>query len=495
MEMYAFENPTRVIAGIILENVSPTGTTLSRVVRYKIRQIPAFTPTTMAAREVLGSNSDPKMINMSKNELTFQDIIERSIISVMTGLPIVEPGAGMEEMAYPCFLYDRFLVDMQSVIPLLLALSYLCTFATLVENIVYEKEHGITEVFPYSHGYLMFHNIIFGLHDAWNVLDNSRTVYIPSVVGLDDRSIRVNWTSLFEQLGHSPTVFTVGVLMVVILVESGVFFALALYIIKVFPGTQGIESRWYFPVASLIDTNSDEVSSEITTLSESEITDEQVVIIVEGKEIGGSTRVQVGLCPQHNVLFPSLTVFEHLRFYSALKNHELSQKEITRASLDMIVDLRLEDKCDENASSLSGGMQRRLCIGIAFIADLPLLLLAGQCSDCLSHAAHAIVLDNEIFPVNDVDNGILPKDLTLSKCSHLMTVNLCAWAETVVLLLSDLPLLLLAGQCSDCLSHAARAIVLDNEIFPVNDVYNGILPKDLTLSKCSHLMTVMGFVS
>ncbi|PIO68692.1 hypothetical protein TELCIR_09509 [Teladorsagia circumcincta] len=63
----------------------------------------------------------------------------------MTGMHIVEPGAGMQEMAYPCFRYDRFLIDMQTVIPLILALSYLFTIATLVENIVYEKEHGLSE--------------------------------------------------------------------------------------------------------------------------------------------------------------------------------------------------------------------------------------------------------------------------------------------------------------------------------------------------------------
>uniref|UniRef100_A0A7I5E7E1 ABC transporter domain-containing protein n=1 Tax=Haemonchus contortus TaxID=6289 RepID=A0A7I5E7E1_HAECO len=539
LEMFAVENPTRVIAGVVFEDVLPTETTFSRVVRYKIRQIPAFTPTTMAARGVLGFFNGPRDWDDSYYSYGFlwlQDIIERSIISIMTGLTVVEPGAGMEEMAYPCFRYDRFLVDMQSVIPLLLALSYIFTFATLVENIVYEKEHGITEVM-HSMGadtvmvwfsallstlplvaftnlvnvtLFFYKNTIFRTTSASVVMcllmsytisvlamafflsslySHTRmatscstilflvctmpgtyltireqstfrvssdwmiglsSIFPPSAFEMAIRNllfaersgIKVSWTSLFESLGHSSTVFTVGVLMVVISVESGVFFALALYIVKVFPGNQGIEFRWYFPVTSFIDKSSDEVSTEVITLSESEISDEQVepfdercgvqlkgvvkkyvnrgarnyavkdvtmtfqknevtvllgengagksttirmisghisptsgVIIVEGKEIGGSTRVQVGLCPQHNVLFPSLTVFEHLRFYSALKNPELSQKEIARASMDMIVDLRLEDKCDENASSLSGGMQRRLCIGIAFIAGSKTVIL------------------------------------------------------------------------------------------------------------------------
>ncbi|KAK6056873.1 hypothetical protein COOONC_05616 [Cooperia oncophora] len=41
----------------------------------------------------------------------------------------------------------------------------------------------------------------------------------------------------------------------------------------------------------------------------------------------------------------------------------------------MITDLRLEDKRNALASTLSGGMQRRLCIGIAFIAGSKIVIL------------------------------------------------------------------------------------------------------------------------
>ncbi|VDM85102.1 unnamed protein product [Strongylus vulgaris] len=93
-------------------------------------------------------------------------------------------------------------------------------------------------------------------------------------------------------------------------------------------------------------------------------------IIVDGRDISGYERVRVGICPQHNVLFPYLTVKEHLEFYAALKNPSLSKKEVTRAVNEMVDDLRLENKFNALVSTLSGGMQRRLCIGIAFIAGL-----------------------------------------------------------------------------------------------------------------------------
>ncbi|KAK5975705.1 ATP-binding cassette sub-family A member 1, partial [Trichostrongylus colubriformis] len=256
-------------------------------------------------------------------------------------------------------------------------------------------------------------------------------------------NVRVDWSSLFMSIGYRNTIFTVGMQMVILLVESGVFFVLAFYISKVFPGEHGLASRWFFPVKPYVDKSSTE-SPATTMLTETEnescdgqrefldkcctvllkevtkkynirgarkyavrdvtikfrkneitallgengagkstimkmisghISPSSGIIMVEGKMIGGSTRVQIGVCPQHNVLFPSLTVFEHLRFYAILKNRNLSQKEVEDASEEMIADLRLEHKRDARASTLSGGMQRRLCIGIAFIAGSKTVIL------------------------------------------------------------------------------------------------------------------------
>ncbi|EYC28617.1 hypothetical protein Y032_0007g3319 [Ancylostoma ceylanicum] len=98
-------------------------------------------------------------------------------------------------------------------------------------------------------------------------------------------------------------------------------------------------------------------------------------ISVDGKEVSGSQRIPVGICPQHNVLFPALTIEEHLRFYAALKDPTLSKSKTERAVDEMVDDLRLKNKCDALVSTLSGGMQRRLCIGVAFIAGSKTVIL------------------------------------------------------------------------------------------------------------------------
>ncbi|KAJ3601486.1 hypothetical protein NHX12_032454 [Muraenolepis orangiensis] len=78
-------------------------------------------------------------------------------------------------------------------------------------------------------------------------------------------------------------------------------------------------------------------------------------------------RQSLGLCPQHDVLFDNLTVREHLLFYAQLKGYP---REKIPAEVDRIIRiLNLEDKRSARSKTLSGGMRRKLSIGIALIGD------------------------------------------------------------------------------------------------------------------------------
>ena len=74
-----------------------------------------------------------------------------------------------------------------------------------------------------------------------------------------------------------------------------------------------------------------------------------------------------GLCPQHDVLFDCLTVEEHLWFFAKLKNCPSNRvkQEVDR----MIESVGLADKRCVQSRALSGGMKRKLSVGIALIAD------------------------------------------------------------------------------------------------------------------------------
>uniref|UniRef100_A0A2K5SFW9 ATP binding cassette subfamily A member 3 n=1 Tax=Cebus imitator TaxID=2715852 RepID=A0A2K5SFW9_CEBIM len=98
-------------------------------------------------------------------------------------------------------------------------------------------------------------------------------------------------------------------------------------------------------------------------------------------------RKSLGLCPQHDILFDSLTVAEHLYFYAQLKG--LSRQKCPEEVKQMLHTLGLEDKWNSPSRFLSGGMRRKLSIGIALIAGSKVLMLDEPTSgmDAISRRA------------------------------------------------------------------------------------------------------------
>ncbi|XP_020558036.1 ATP-binding cassette sub-family A member 1 isoform X1 [Oryzias latipes] len=84
-------------------------------------------------------------------------------------------------------------------------------------------------------------------------------------------------------------------------------------------------------------------------------------------------RNTLGVCPQHNVLFDILTVEEHVWFYGCLKG--LSEEKV-KAELDnLLEDVGLLHKRHEQTKNLSGGMQRKLSVAIAFVGGSKVVVL------------------------------------------------------------------------------------------------------------------------
>ncbi|XP_037549875.1 phospholipid-transporting ATPase ABCA1-like [Nematolebias whitei] len=84
-------------------------------------------------------------------------------------------------------------------------------------------------------------------------------------------------------------------------------------------------------------------------------------------------RKYLGMCPQHNVLFNELTVEEHIYFYARLKGR--SRSEVESEMDQMIKDVGLPHKRKELAKNLSGGMQRKLSVAIAFVGGSKIVIL------------------------------------------------------------------------------------------------------------------------
>ncbi|KAL1458216.1 hypothetical protein WDU94_008382 [Cyamophila willieti] len=84
-------------------------------------------------------------------------------------------------------------------------------------------------------------------------------------------------------------------------------------------------------------------------------------------------RRSLGVCPQYNALFDKLTVEEHMRFYSQLKQVPEAQAQVEISN--MILDLGIPHKRTSLANTLSGGMQRKLSVAMAFIGGSRTVIL------------------------------------------------------------------------------------------------------------------------
>ncbi|CAM4954605.1 unnamed protein product [Rotaria socialis] len=85
------------------------------------------------------------------------------------------------------------------------------------------------------------------------------------------------------------------------------------------------------------------------------------------------TRKMIGFCPQYDILYDKLSVQEHLELFSQMRN--LNRTKIDE-SIDKILDLiGLVNDRRTLSKDLSGGMKRRLSIGISLIGDPKILIL------------------------------------------------------------------------------------------------------------------------
>uniref|UniRef100_A0A3Q2PPB9 P-type phospholipid transporter n=1 Tax=Fundulus heteroclitus TaxID=8078 RepID=A0A3Q2PPB9_FUNHE len=84
-------------------------------------------------------------------------------------------------------------------------------------------------------------------------------------------------------------------------------------------------------------------------------------------------RKTLGVCPQHNVLFDMLTVEEHVWFYGCLKG--LSEEKVMAEMSGLLEDVGLSHKRHEQTKNLSGGMQRKLSVAIAFVGGSKVVVL------------------------------------------------------------------------------------------------------------------------
>ncbi|OMJ95245.1 hypothetical protein SteCoe_1460 [Stentor coeruleus] len=85
-------------------------------------------------------------------------------------------------------------------------------------------------------------------------------------------------------------------------------------------------------------------------------------------------RKNLGVCPQHDILFKSLTVEEHLYLFCRFKGIQNKQDIMTMID-EKLVDIDLLEKRNTKAGNLSGGQKRKLSLAIALIGGSGVVML------------------------------------------------------------------------------------------------------------------------
>eukprot|EP00878_Enallax_costatus_P019215 GHUV01020268.1.p1 GENE.GHUV01020268.1~~GHUV01020268.1.p1 ORF type:complete len:1409 (+),score=442.81 GHUV01020268.1:441-4229(+) len=84
-------------------------------------------------------------------------------------------------------------------------------------------------------------------------------------------------------------------------------------------------------------------------------------------------RHSLGICPQFDILWPDITVLEHLVMYAVIKGASWSDAE--REARQAAAEVGLSDKLSSLASELSGGQRRKLSVAIAFLGSPAVVFL------------------------------------------------------------------------------------------------------------------------
>ena len=99
-------------------------------------------------------------------------------------------------------------------------------------------------------------------------------------------------------------------------------------------------------------------------------------VTVNGRTLDTGTvdvKAAIGFVPQEIAIYPDLTARENLRFFGTL--YDLSGRELDGRIDRVLESIGLTDRSNERTDAFSGGMKRRLNIGLGMVNDPTLLVL------------------------------------------------------------------------------------------------------------------------
>lgn len=96
-------------------------------------------------------------------------------------------------------------------------------------------------------------------------------------------------------------------------------------------------------------------------------------VYIQGRPAGSATKSFIGVMPQENLLYRSLTCAENLAFLGQI--YGLRKQQRQQRVQQCLQAVNLMDRANTPVERLSGGMQRRLCLAAAMVHRPKLLIL------------------------------------------------------------------------------------------------------------------------
>lgn len=96
-------------------------------------------------------------------------------------------------------------------------------------------------------------------------------------------------------------------------------------------------------------------------------------IKINQQSVSAATKKIMGVAPQENLLYKSLSCAENLKFFADI--YGLNRKESQQRISDTLASVNLLDRANHPVDTLSGGMQRRLNIAVALVHQPQLVIL------------------------------------------------------------------------------------------------------------------------
>ncbi|XP_066148995.1 ATP-binding cassette sub-family A member 17-like isoform X2 [Euwallacea fornicatus] len=276
-------------------------------------------------------------------------------------------------------------------------------------------------------------NIPFSMHLCIMLLPNMALHYgFSAIAQYEIRELGVQWSNWHLPAGESSEEITMFQTCAMLVFDSIIYFFLTLYLDAIIPGKYGISQPKDFPLKfikscftrrrnitenvelgealigkekyaiNLLDVSKKYGQRTVVNELNMTVNMNQITVLLGHNGAGKSTIMNIitgiiektegrmyinnkeicktsditqsiGVCPQHNLFFWNLTVLQHLIFFAMVKgvSYTDAQSEINY----LLKTLNLQDKKYECPLTLSGGMQRKLCLAMAVIGDPDILIL------------------------------------------------------------------------------------------------------------------------